>query len=132
MDLPSHRECADTFACYDWPMASWLIPALKAVLPHVGDIVSSALPVFTRKRVETAAPSGDLVQQQIAELQAAAAQNAGHIKELAAQLQSTVAALEQGAALAEARLRRAVVMCAVATAVAVVSLFVALAALSLK
>ena len=112
-------------------MASWLIPALKAVLPHVGDIVSSALPVFTRKRGE-AAPAGDLVQQQIAELQAAAAQNAGHIKELAAQLQSTVAALEQGAALAEARLRRAVLMCAVAMAVSVVSLFVALAALSLK
>lgn len=114
-------------------MASWLIPALKAVLPHVGDIVTSALPVFTRKRGETAAPpSGDLVQQQIAELQAAAAQNAGHIKELAAQLQSTVAALEQGAALAEARLRRAVVMCAVAMAISVVSLFVALAALALK
>jgi hypothetical protein len=113
-------------------MASWLIPALKAVLPHVGDIVSSALPVFTRKKAESAPVVGDLLQQQIAELQAAAAQNAGHIKELAAQLQSTVAALEQGAALAEARLRRAVVMCAVAMAISVVSLFVALAALSLK
>lgn len=113
-------------------MAGWLIPALKAVLPHVGDIVSSALPVFTRKKAESAPAAGDLLQQQIAELQAAAAQNAGHIKELAAQLQSTVAALEQGAALAEARLRRAVVMCAVAMAISVVSLFVALAALSLK
>lgn len=113
-------------------MASWLIPALKAVLPHVGDIVSTAIPVFTRRKPEAAPPAGDLVQQQIAELQAAAAQNAGHIKELAAQLQSTVAALEQGAALAEARLRRAVVMCAVAMAFAVVSLFVALAALALK
>lgn len=113
-------------------MASWLIPALKAVLPHVGDIVSSALPVFTRKKAEAVPVPGDLLQQQIAELQAAAAQNAGHIKELAAQLQSTVAALEQGAALAEARLRRAVVMCAVAMAISVVSLFVALAALSLK
>jgi hypothetical protein len=114
-------------------MASWLIPTLKAILPHVSDVVSAVKPVFTRKRGEIpAAAGGDLVQQQITELQAAAAQNADHIKELAAQLQSTVAALEQAAALAEARLRRAVVMCAVAMAVSVVSLFVALASLSLK
>ena len=115
-------------------MASWLIPTLKAILPHVGDVVSAVKPVFTRKRPEMTpgAGGGDLVQQQIAELQAAAAQNADHIKELAAQLQSTVAALEQAASVAEARLRRAVLMCAVAMAISVVSLFVALAALSLK
>ena len=113
-------------------MASWLIPTLKAILPHVSDVVSAVKPVFTRRKAELAAQPGDLVQQQIAELQAAAAQNTDHIKELAAQLQSTVAALEQAAALAEARLRRAVIMCAVAMAISVVSLFVALAALSLK
>lgn len=113
-------------------MASWLIPTLKAILPHVSDVVSAVRPAFTRKKVETASGAGDVLQQQIAELQAAAAQNADHIKELAAQLQSTVAALEQGAALAEARLRRAVVMCGVAMGIAVVSLLVALAALSLK
>ena len=109
-------------------MASWLIPALKAVLPHVGDIVTSALPVFTRKRGEAAPPSGDLVQQQIAELQAAAAQNAGNVKELAAQLQSTVAALEQAAALADSRLRRATIIAAVAAAFSVAALFIALVA----
>jgi len=114
-------------------MASWLIPTLKAILPHVSDVVSAVKPVFTRKKAGVApAAGGDLVQQQIAELQAAAAQNADHIKELAAQLQSTVAALEQAAALAETRLRRAVVMCAVAMSLSVVALFVALAALSLK
>lgn len=114
-------------------MASWLIPTLKAILPHVSDVVSAVKPAFTRKRAEAAPPpAGDLVQQQITELQAAASQNADHIKELAAQLQSTVSALEQAAALAEARLRRAVVMCAVAMAISVASLFVALAALSLK
>ena len=112
-------------------MAGWLIPTLKAILPHVSDVVSAVKPAFTRKRVEAPA-SGDLLQQQIAELQSAASQNADHIKELAAQLQSTVAALEHAAATAEARLRRAVVMCAVAMALSVVSLFVALAALSLR
>ena len=114
-------------------MAGWLIPTLKAILPHVSDVVSAVKPVFTRRKVEmTPAGGGDLVQQQIAELQAAAAQNADHIKELAAQLQSTVTALEQAAAVAETRLRRAVVMCAVAMSLSVVALFVALAALSLK
>jgi len=114
-------------------MAGWLIPTLKAILPHVSDVVSAVRPVFTRKKSEVATvPSGDLMQQQIAELQAAAAQNADHIKELAAQLQSTVAALESAALTAEARLRRAVVMCAVAMAFSVVALFVALAALSLR
>ena len=113
-------------------MAGWLIPTLKAILPHVSDVVSAVRPVFTRKKVETATSAGDLLQQQIAELQTAASQNADHIKELAAQLQSTVAALESAAATAEARLRRAVVMCAVAMAISVVALFVALAALSLK
>jgi len=113
-------------------MTSWLIPTLKAILPHVSDVVSAVKPAFTRKKVEAAAPSGDLAQQQIAELQAAASQNADHIKELAAQLQSTVTALEEAAAVAETRLRRAVVMCAVAMSISVVSLFVALAALSLK
>ena len=116
-------------------MAGWLIPTLKAILPHVSDVVSAVRPVFTRKKPEAetvAASPGDLVQQQIAELQAAAAQNADHIKELAAQLQSTVAALESAALTAEARLRRAVVMCAVAMSLSVVALFIALAALSLK
>lgn len=113
-------------------MASWLIPTLKAILPHVSDVVSAVKPAFTRKRADAAAPAGELVQQQITELQAAASQNTDHIKELAAQLQSTVTALEEAAALSEARLRRAVVMCAVAMAISVVSLFVALAALSLR
>jgi len=102
-------------------MAGWLIPTLKAILPHVSDVVSAVRPAFTRKKVETATSAGDPLQQQIAELQAAASQNADHIKELAAQLQSTVAAL-----------KRAVVMCVVVMAISVAALFVALAALSLK
>ena len=109
-------------------MAPWLIPVLKAVLPHVKTIYDTAAPVFTKKRVE-AVPDPTVLQQQIAELQAAAAQNAAHVKELAAQLQSTVAALEQAAALAEHRLRRATILAAVAVAFSVSALFIALVAL---
>jgi hypothetical protein len=107
-------------------MASWLIPALKAVLPHVGDIVAAAKPVFTKKKPESGAPGE---AQQIAELQAAVSQNAEHVRELAAQLQSTVTAIEKGAEIAESRLRRAVLFCAVAVALALFSLGIALVSL---
>ena len=104
-------------------MAGWLIPALKAVLPHVGDIVAAAKPVFTKKKPEAGAPGGEA--QQIAELQAAVSQNAEHVRELAAQLQSTVTAIEKGAEIAESRLRRAVLFCAVAVALSAFALAVA-------
>lgn len=106
-------------------MASWLIPALKAILPHVGTIISATTPVFTKKRAENAA----LLQQQIDELQAAASANAAHIRDLAEQLQGTVAALEQAAALAESRLRLIILVCAAAGVVSTGALAVALYAL---
>ncbi len=96
-------------------MAAWLIPALKAVLPHVGAIISVATPVFTKKKVD--ATADQTLQQQISELQAAASQNSAQIKELAEQLQSTVAAVEQAASVAEAKLRRILSFCVATTAV---------------
>ncbi len=107
-------------------MAAWLIPALKAVLPHIGTIVSVAVPAFTKKKSDAAENQATLLQQQIAELQSAAAQNAAHIKELAEQLQVTVAALEQAAATAEARLRRAMLLGVIALALSAVALCIAL------
>lgn len=105
-------------------MAAWLIPALKAVLPHVGAIVSAATPAFTKKRTEVMANVNEtaLLQQQVAELQTAASQNAAHIKELAEQLRSTVAALEDAAASGAAKLRRAVLLCVVASVISLLSL----------
>ena len=105
-------------------MAAWLIPALKAVLPHVGTIVSAATPAFTKKRAEVMANVNEtaLLQQQIGELQAAASQNSVHIKELAEQLQSTVAALEDAAAIVAAKQRRTVVLCVAAMMMSALSL----------
>src|SRR3979490_2495188 len=111
-------------------MPAWLIPALKAVLPHIGTIISAAAPVFTRKNADAVANQALLLQQQITELQSAASQNAAHIKELAEQLQSTVAALEQAASIAEAKLRRALllsvvsgVLFAIAAGIALIFIF---------
>jgi len=104
-------------------MPAWLIPALKAVLPHIGTIVSVAVPAFTKKRADSAETAGALQQQQIAELQTAAAQNATHIRELAEQLQATVTALEQAAAMVESRQRRITLLCAIAIASSATAIF---------
>jgi hypothetical protein len=113
---------------YNGGMASWIIPALKAVLPHVKTIYDTAAPVFTKKKVEAVPDPTLLLQQQIAELQSAAAQNTALVKELAAQLQSTVAALQEGAQLAEHRLRRATIIAAVAGALSLCALLASLVA----
>lgn len=107
-------------------MAAWLIPALKAVLPHIGTIISAAVPAFTKKKTDAVANQALLLQQQIAELQSAASQNAAHIKELAEQLQNTVAALEHAAVIAQAKLRRVFLFCLVATVLSAAALGVAL------
>ena len=102
-------------------MAVWFIPALKAILPHLGTIVSAAIPVFTKKNADAAANQA-ILQQQITELQSAASQNALHIKELAAQLQGTVTALEQAAEIAEAKYQRVFIACIVAFILSVAAL----------
>src|SRR5574340_1132301 len=114
-------------------MSTWLIPAVKAILPFVSEIVSAALPVFTTRKSDAPAqdPAG-VLQQQITELQAAASQNALHVKELAAQLQKTVTALEAGAAIAELRFRRQMALAGVALALALAALGAALLALLLR
>ena len=109
-------------------MAPWILPALKVILPHVKTIYDTAAPVFTKKKADAVPDPTPLLQQQIAELQAAAAQNTAHVKELAGQLQSTVTALQEAAQLAEHRLRRVTILAAVAGALAVVSLLAAVAA----
>ncbi len=106
-------------------MPAWLIPALKAVLPHIGTIVAAAAPVFTKKRGEVATSEMTLLQQQITELQVAASANDAHIKELAAQMERTVAALERGAAIVERTQKRMLGLCILAAAVAMVALLIA-------
>ena len=111
-------------------MAAWLLPAVKAILPYVGTIVTAALPVFTtRKSDDEAAAQAQLLQQQIAELQSAASQNATHVKGLAEQLQRTVAALEQGASIAESRFRRTAAMCVGAIILSAIALCISFIAL---
>jgi hypothetical protein len=106
---------------------AWLVSAIKAILPYVSAIVTTAIPVFTtRKSDEATVAQAQLLRQQISELQSVASKNAVHIKELAEQLQKTVAALEQGASLYESRLRRIAALCIGAIIVSCLALGVSL------
>jgi hypothetical protein len=97
-----------------------LIPVLRAVLPHIGTILSAASPAFSSR---TADP-------EIAELRAAVSANAANTKELAEQLERTVTALDETARVAEARLRLALWMAGGAMALAGVALVMAIVAVS--
>ena len=65
------------------------------VLGNLDKILAVVKPAFTRKKIDAVDAQTDLLNQQIAELQAAAAANAEQIRALAAQLKDVVAALEQ-------------------------------------
>ena len=105
-------------------MATWLIPALKAVLPHIGTIISATAPAFTKKGAAPTTDQAHLLQQQISELQLAASQNAKHVKKLAEQLQCTVAAIEQAASVATSNQQRTLHLSLTAMAISAISLCV--------
>ena len=106
-------------------MATWL-PALKAVLPYVTNIVTAALPVFTARKGQDRA--AEVMAQQITELQSAALRNAESVKLLAEQLERTLSALDEGALKAERSLRRARLVAFTSLGVALVALAIALLA----
>jgi hypothetical protein len=108
-------------------MAGWVLPALKAILPHVGTIVEAAKPVF--RRASGAGEAKQTVEEQIAEVQLAITQNADHIKALAEQLRKTVTVLEQEAETTRAKLKRAYALGWLALACSVVSTAMAAVAL---
>src|SRR6188472_4761319 len=75
----------------------------KLVLNNLDTIISVVKPGFTRKKVDALPSQTDLLNQQIAELQAAASSNAEQIQQLAAQVKEVVAALGHAATEAAAQ-----------------------------
>ncbi len=75
-------------------MPAW-IPIVKTALPYIAQILSVAIPAFTRKPDSKA--TDDVIPKQIAELQNAATQNAESIQALAVQMQETVQSIDRGA-----------------------------------
>lgn len=72
-----------------------IVPILKALLPHVTQIATVAIPAFTKK--PAAAKLDPVIAQQIEELQTAATKNAESINVLAEKLQETIQGIEVGA-----------------------------------
>ena len=72
----------------------WLVVG-NLVLNNLDKIIAVMKPAFTRKTIETPGSQADLLNQQIAELQAASAASAEQIRDLATQLKDVVAGLEQ-------------------------------------
>ena len=107
-------------------MPAWLLPAVKLILPHVGNIVAAAKPHFTKRKEASDVAT---MQKQISELQAAATENAALVKELAEQLQLTLTALEQAASNTQDRVKRLYAISIVATLAALAALLFAVIAL---
>lgn len=84
-------------------MAAWFTVAA----PLIPEILRLARPYFTRAPQPAIAPPSDVVALQITELQDVAAQNAESIKVLAAEMQKTIATLQEASMTLEQRLRRA-------------------------
>jgi uncharacterized protein YlxW (UPF0749 family) len=84
-------------------MAAWL-PIIKAAIPHLAQVVTVALPMFTSR--SDSADRDALTARQINELQEAATQNAESVKELATQLKSTFEGLESAATDLQRQLKR--------------------------
>jgi hypothetical protein len=76
-------------------MAVWF-PILTAALPFITQLVTAAIPAFTKEPVTEKAP--DVVPKQIEELQTAVIRNAETVKALAAQLKETIEGIDAGAA----------------------------------
>ena len=74
-------------------MAAWL-PALKALLPYATQIVTAAIPAFTRRT----GSAQEVIPEQIQELQGAVIHNAESVKMLATQMQQVITSIDSGAA----------------------------------
>lgn len=79
-------------------MAAWL-PAVKVILPYLTQIVAAAIPAFTKK--PTKDDTGEVIQNQISELQIAVTNNSEALKILASQLQQVISGIDSGSAKAE-------------------------------
>ena len=76
-------------------MAVQYLSIIKALAPYLAQVATAAIPAFTSK--PEAVESDPVVANQIAELQAAATQNAQSIQVLAERIQQTMQGIENAA-----------------------------------
>lgn len=106
-------------------MPVWFAPLLKA-LPHLATIATATGHAFTKHKPSAA--ETDIVQQQIAELQAAASRTDTDVRDLAAQVRDALTTIERGGALTQEHIQRLYRLCIAALGVAAVAIVVAVVA----
>ena len=106
-------------------MAVWL-PALKALLPYITQVVTAAIPAFTTRSDQ--ARAAEVIPRQIQELQAAVTHNAQSVKILADQLQQAITSIDAAVAAAEREMRLLRGLAGAAILLAVLALGLAVAA----
>ena len=84
-------------------MPAWL-PLIKASIPYVAQIVTTAIPAFTSKPPES--KTDPVVAKQIEELQTAVTKNAESIHVLAEKLQQTIEGIDGAASTLQNNLER--------------------------
>lgn len=112
----------------------WLVVG-QLVLSNLDKIIAVVKPGFTRAKdgvPASGSPSGDIVGQQIAELQTAVSNNAEQIAALATQVKDLVASLALAAEEAAAQRAAARRVAYIASGIAIVALAVAVAAMIVK
>lgn len=83
-------------------MAAWL-PVVKTILPYLTQIVTAAIPAFTKKADKIGME--DITRNQISELQDAVTHNAESLKTLATQLQKVINDIDSGSARIEREIK---------------------------
>lgn len=102
---------------------SW-ISVVKAALPLVPDIINVAKPYFTKKP-SAAAPTLEILEQQVIELQQAVTTNAESVQELSEDLRETIKGLRDGADAMQATLSRIYLTALTAVGISIVATVIA-------
>lgn len=110
-------------------MAAFL-PALKIALPYITQIVTAAVPMFTSK--SAGGKAEEIIPRQIQELQTAVTHNAETVRGLALQFKETMEGVDGAAARLQREVQRLRRLVYLSGAFALISLVVALVALSTR
>ena len=98
---------------------AWL-PAVKVILPYLTQIVTAAIPAFTKKADKTG--TEDITRNQISELQDAVTHNAESLKILATQLQQVISDIDSGSSRIERETKAVKRLAIIAIAISIVAI----------
>lgn len=103
---------------------AWL-PTVKAILPYLTQIVTTAIPVLTKKTDKGEAEK--IIPNQISELQEAATLNAESLKILASQFQQFISDIDTGSVKIEKEIKAVKRLSIIAIVISVIAIILSIA-----